>query len=65
MVMDAIVTLTDIQLREILVKYFQEEGLGSISHQDISFNVDYVLNSPEKGSCGAHKFTGVTVKISK
>lgn len=65
MVMNAIVTLTDIQLREILVKYFQEEGLGCISHQDISFNVEYVRTGPEKDCCGMHKFTGVTVKNIK
>jgi hypothetical protein len=65
MVMNATVTLTDIQLREILVRYFQEEGLGSISHQDINFNVEYVKTSPERDATGTHKFTGVTVRNVK
>ena len=63
--MNATITLTELQLREILVEYLQREGMMGVSHQDIYFNVEYVKMSPERDACGTHKFTGVTVKNIK
>lgn len=65
MVMNATITLTDLQLREILVDYLQREGMLGVSHQDISFNVEYVKMSPERDAVGTHKFTGATVRNVK
>ena len=65
MVMNATITLTELQLREILVDYLQREGMLGVSHQDISFNVEYVKISPERDAVGTHKFTGVTVRNAK
>ena len=65
MIMNATITLTELQLREILVEYLQREGMTGVSHQDIYFNVEYVKMSPERDAIGTHKFTGVTVKNIK
>lgn len=65
MIMNATITLTELQLREILVEYLQREGMMGVSHQDICFNVEYVKMSPERDAIGTHKFTGVTVKNIK
>ena len=65
MVMNATITLTELQLREILVEYLQREGIMGVSHPDIHFNVEYVKMSPERDAIGTHKFTGVTVKNIK
>lgn len=65
MVMNATVTLTELQLREILVEYLQREGMIGVSHQDISFNVEYVTKGPERDAVGTHKFTGATVRNVK
>ena len=65
MIINATITLTELQLREILCEYLQREGLGSISHQDIQFNVEYVQTSPQRDACGVHKFTGVVIKNIK
>lgn len=65
MIMNATVTLTELQIREILVDYLQREGMIGVSHQDISFNVEYVKMSPERDATGFHKFTGATVKNIK
>ena len=65
MVMNATITLTELQIREILVEYLQREGMMGASHQDISFNVEYVKLSPERDSTGTHKFTGVTIRNIK
>jgi hypothetical protein len=65
MVMTATITLTEAQLREILVEYLQREGMIGASHQDISFNVEYVKLSPERDAIGTHKFTGATIKNIK
>lgn len=62
MIINATITLTELQLREILCEYLQKKGLGSISHQDIQFNVEYVHTSPQRDDCGVHKFTGVVIK---
>lgn len=65
MVMNATITLTELQLREILVDYLQREGMLGVSHQDISFNVEYVKTNPERDAVGTHKFTGATVRNVK
>ena len=65
MIMTATITLTELQLREILVEYLQKEGLGFPSHQDISFNVEYVKKSTDRDACGTHEFTGVTIRNLK
>lgn len=65
MVMNATITLTETQIREILVEYLQREGMIGASHQDIHFNVEYVKMSPERDAVGTHKFTGATVKNIK
>lgn len=65
MIMNATITLTDLQLREILVDYLQREGIIGVGRQDISFNVEYVKMSPERDAVGTHKFTGVTVRNVK
>lgn len=65
MVMNATITLTELQIREILVDYLQREGMIGVSHQDISFNVEYVKTCPERDAIGIHKFTGATVKNIK
>jgi hypothetical protein len=63
--MNATITLTELQLREILVEYLQREGMMGISHQDICFNVEYVKMSPERDAIGTHQLTGATVKNIK
>ena len=63
--MNATITLTETQLREILVEYLQREGMVGVSHQDIHFNVEYVLKSPQRDAVGVHAFTGVTVRNIK
>lgn len=65
MVMNATITLTELQIKEMLVECLQREGLMGVSHQDISFNVEYVKTSPERDATGVHKFTGVTVRNIK
>lgn len=65
MIMNATITLTETQLREILVEYLQREGMIGASPQDISFNVEYVQLSPQRDAVGTHKFTGVTVRNIK
>lgn len=65
MVMNATITLTETQIREILVEYLQREGMIGASHQDIHFNVEYVKMGPERDAVGTHKFTGATVKNIK
>lgn len=65
MIMNATITLTEAQLREILVEYLQREGIMVVSPQDISFNVEYVEMCPQRDASGIHKFTGVTVKNIK
>lgn len=65
MIVKATITLTELQLREILVEYLQKEGIGFVSHQDISFNIEYVKKSADKDSCGTYEFTGVTVRNLK
>lgn len=65
MVMNATITLTETQIREILVEYLQREGMIGASHQDISFNVEYVKMGPERDAIGTHKFTGATIKNIK
>lgn len=65
MVMNATITLTELQLREILVDYLQREGMIGASHQDIFFNVEYVKLGPERDAIGTHKFTGATIKNIK
>lgn len=65
MVMNATITLTETQLREILVEYLQREGMIGASHQDISFNVEYVKMGSERDAVGTHKFTGATIRNIK
>ena len=63
MIMNATITLTEIQLREIITNYLQkEEGIIGIGHTDLSFNVEYVKTGPEQDAVGTHKLTGVTVR---
>lgn len=61
MVMNATITLTETQIREILVEYLQREGIIGIGPSDLCFNVEYVKMSPERDATGIHKFTGVKV----
>lgn len=65
MIMNATITLTETQLREILVEYLQREGMVGVSHQDIHFNVEYIQKSPQRDAVGVHAFTGVTVRNIK
>jgi hypothetical protein len=65
MVMNATITITELQLREILVDYLQREGMTDVSHQDIRFNVEYVQKSPQRDANGVYEFTGVTVRNVK
>lgn len=63
MIMNATITLTETQLREILTNYLQkEEGIIGIGPADLFFNVEYVKTGPEQDAAGTHKLTGVTVK---
>ena len=63
MIMNATITLTETQLREIITNYLQkEEGIIGIGPADLFFNVEYVKTGPEQDAVGTHKLTGVTVK---
>lgn len=63
MIMNATITLTEAQLREILTNYLQkEEGIIGIGPADLFFNVEYVKTGPAQDAVGTHKLTGVTVK---
>lgn len=65
MIMKATVELDTTQLREIIVKYFEQEGVKNVSHQDIQFKVEAVERGDQRDPFTVYELTGVSVKNIK
>ena len=64
MIVNATIVLTPLQVREILCKYLEQEGID-VSHQDISFVVEAIECGNQKDAWCKHELKKVEIKNVK